>query len=173
MDIKFWLWVEGVREQSAQESKLWYDIFIYCNWVSTRWQGSVNLSKNSKEAAEYKWRNNAQNRKQTLWRKRAGVTGGRRQLYDEVNNSLSCIWESDTRKKIGTSDLVHRFSHKAGAVLLFQTVFIYKTSLRTRHGRKWDTDNAVALQYRVISRAHRTLLMSGLTSHAFMWERRK
>jgi hypothetical protein len=35
-------------------------IFIYCIWVSTRWQLSVNLYKNRKEAAIYKRRNNTQ-----------------------------------------------------------------------------------------------------------------
>jgi len=29
-------------------------IFIYCSWVSTRWQRSVNLYKNRKEAAIYR-----------------------------------------------------------------------------------------------------------------------
>jgi len=76
-------------------------------------------------------------------------------------------------KEIGTADLVRRFSHKICAVLLFRTVFIFKTSLRTRHGRKWHTDIAFALQHWVISRALRTLLMSDLTSHAFTWEQRK
>jgi hypothetical protein len=31
---------------------IWYDIFIYCNWDSTRWQWSVSLSKNKKETAQ-------------------------------------------------------------------------------------------------------------------------
>jgi len=34
------------------------DIFIYCKWVSTRWQWSVNLYKNRKETAINKRRNN-------------------------------------------------------------------------------------------------------------------
>jgi len=35
-----------------------YDmIFIYCNWISTRWQWSVDLYKNRKETAIYKKRN--------------------------------------------------------------------------------------------------------------------
>jgi len=29
-----------------------YDIFIYCNWVYTRWQWSVDLYKNKREAAQ-------------------------------------------------------------------------------------------------------------------------
>ena len=29
-------------------------IFIYCSWVSTRWQWSVNLYRNRKETAIYK-----------------------------------------------------------------------------------------------------------------------
>ena len=33
-------------------------IFIYCNWVSTRWQWLVNLNKNRKETAIYKRINN-------------------------------------------------------------------------------------------------------------------
>jgi hypothetical protein len=28
------------------------DIFVYCNWVSTRWQWSVDLCKHRKEAAQ-------------------------------------------------------------------------------------------------------------------------
>jgi len=32
---------------------MWYDmIFIYCSWVSARWQWSVNLCKNGKETAQ-------------------------------------------------------------------------------------------------------------------------
>jgi hypothetical protein len=39
-----------------------YDmIFIYCNWVSTWWQWSVNLYKNRKETAIYKRGNITQN----------------------------------------------------------------------------------------------------------------
>ena len=38
---------------------LWYGtIFIYCNWVSTRWQRSVVLYKNRKETVIYQRRNN-------------------------------------------------------------------------------------------------------------------
>jgi len=37
-----------------------YDIFIYCGWVSTRWQRSVELYKNRKETAIYKRRYNKQ-----------------------------------------------------------------------------------------------------------------
>jgi len=37
-------------------------IFIYCNWVSHRWQRSVDLYKNRKETVIYKRRNNTQNR---------------------------------------------------------------------------------------------------------------
>ena len=40
-------------------------IFMYCSCVSTRWQWSVNLYKNSKETAVYKMRNNTQNNTQT------------------------------------------------------------------------------------------------------------
>ena len=29
-------------------------LFIYCNWVSSRWQCSVNVDKNRKETAVYK-----------------------------------------------------------------------------------------------------------------------
>jgi len=29
-----------------------YDIFIYCSWVSTWWQWSVDLYKNRKETAQ-------------------------------------------------------------------------------------------------------------------------
>jgi hypothetical protein len=36
-------------------------IFIYCNWVSTRWQWSVNMYKNRKETDVYERRNNTQN----------------------------------------------------------------------------------------------------------------
>jgi len=36
-------------------------IFIYCNWVSTRWQWSVDLYKNRKETDIYRRRNNTQN----------------------------------------------------------------------------------------------------------------
>jgi hypothetical protein len=32
-------------------------IFVYCNWVSNRWQWSVNLYKNRKETAIYERRN--------------------------------------------------------------------------------------------------------------------
>jgi hypothetical protein len=40
----------------------WEDmIFVYCNWVSTRWQWSVNLYKNRKETAIYERRNNTEN----------------------------------------------------------------------------------------------------------------
>jgi hypothetical protein len=35
-------------------------IFIYCNWVSTRWQLLVDLYKNKKETAVYKRINNKQ-----------------------------------------------------------------------------------------------------------------
>jgi len=61
--------------RTALHWTIWYAmIFIYCNWVSTRWQRSVNWYENSKEIAVYKRRNNtqnnaksqnAQNRKQT------------------------------------------------------------------------------------------------------------
>ena len=37
-------------------------MFIYRNWVSTRWQRSVNLYKSRKETAIYKRRNNTQNK---------------------------------------------------------------------------------------------------------------
>jgi hypothetical protein len=39
---------------------IWYDIrvYFYCNWVSTWWQWSVNLYKNSKQTAIYKRKNN-------------------------------------------------------------------------------------------------------------------
>jgi len=40
-------------------------IFIYCNWISTRWQWSVDLYKSSKETAICKWRNNTQNNTKT------------------------------------------------------------------------------------------------------------
>ena len=45
-------------------------IFIYCNWISTRWQWSVNLYKNREETAIYRRRintktQNTQNRKHT------------------------------------------------------------------------------------------------------------
>jgi len=40
--------------------RMWYDIFIYCGWVSTRWQRSVDLYKNMKETALYKRRYNTQ-----------------------------------------------------------------------------------------------------------------
>jgi len=36
------------------------NIFIYCNWVPTRWQWSVNWFRNRKETAIYKRRNNTQ-----------------------------------------------------------------------------------------------------------------
>jgi len=36
-------------------------ILIYCYWVLTRWQLSVNFHKNKKETAIYKRRNNTQN----------------------------------------------------------------------------------------------------------------
>jgi len=36
-------------------------IFIYCKWISTRWQWSVNLYKNRKETAIYKRITNTQN----------------------------------------------------------------------------------------------------------------
>jgi len=32
-------------------------IFIYCSWVSTRWQWSVDWYKNRERKAIYKWRN--------------------------------------------------------------------------------------------------------------------
>ena len=35
---------------------------IYCNWVSTRWQFSVDLYKSKKEKAVYNRRNNTQNK---------------------------------------------------------------------------------------------------------------
>jgi len=39
-----------------------YDtIFIYCSWVSTQWQRSVDLYKNWKETAIYRRGNNTQN----------------------------------------------------------------------------------------------------------------
>jgi len=45
---------------------LGYDmIFIYCGWVCTRWQRSVDLYKNRKERAIYKRRNNTQSNKKT------------------------------------------------------------------------------------------------------------
>jgi len=40
-------------------------IFIYCNYVSTRWQWSVDLYKNKKETAVYKRRNSTQNNTKT------------------------------------------------------------------------------------------------------------
>jgi hypothetical protein len=52
-----------------------YDIFIYCNWFSTRWQRLVNLYKNGKEAATYKRRNNRQDNT------RAQNTQNRKQTY--------------------------------------------------------------------------------------------
>jgi hypothetical protein len=46
--------------------KILYDkIFIYCDWVSTRWQWWVNLYKNRKETGIYKRRNNTQNNTKT------------------------------------------------------------------------------------------------------------
>jgi hypothetical protein len=39
-----------------------YDIFIYCNWVSTQWQWYLILYKNRKDTAIYKWRNNIENK---------------------------------------------------------------------------------------------------------------
>jgi len=36
-------------------------IFIYCNWVSTRWQWCINLYKKRKETAIYERRKNSQN----------------------------------------------------------------------------------------------------------------
>ena len=45
---------------------IWYDmIFIYSNWVSTRWQWSVNLYKNRNEIDIYISRNNTQNNTKT------------------------------------------------------------------------------------------------------------
>jgi len=35
-------------------------LYLYCSWVSTRWQWSVNLQKYRKETAIYKKRNNTQ-----------------------------------------------------------------------------------------------------------------
>ena len=49
---------------------IWYDIFIYCNWVSSRWQWRVNLDKKRKETAIYKRRNNTQNNKKAQNRNR-------------------------------------------------------------------------------------------------------
>jgi len=45
-------------------------IYVYCNWVCTRWLRSVTLYKNRKETAIYNIQNNTnaqntQNRKQT------------------------------------------------------------------------------------------------------------
>jgi hypothetical protein len=43
-----------------------YDmIFIYCNWVSTRWQRSVDMYKNRKETAIYRRGNDVQNNTKT------------------------------------------------------------------------------------------------------------
>ena len=43
-----------------------YDmIFIYCNWVSTLWQRSVDLYVNRKETAIYRRGNNTQNNTRT------------------------------------------------------------------------------------------------------------
>jgi len=44
---------------------IWYDIFIYRNWVSTRWQWSVSLHKKRKEKATFKRRNKTQNNTRT------------------------------------------------------------------------------------------------------------
>jgi len=41
-------------------------MFIYCNWVSTRWQWSVDLYKNRKETAIYMRRNNTRNITQNI-----------------------------------------------------------------------------------------------------------
>jgi len=47
-------------------TNLRYDmVFIYCQWVSTRWQRWVDLYKNRKETAIYRRRNNTQNNKKT------------------------------------------------------------------------------------------------------------
>jgi hypothetical protein len=40
-------------------------VFIYCGWVSTRWQWLVDLYKNKKETAIYKRRNNTQSNTKT------------------------------------------------------------------------------------------------------------
>ena len=45
---------------------IWNDtIFIYCNWVSSRWQRSVNLCKHRKETAIYKRINSTQHNTKT------------------------------------------------------------------------------------------------------------
>jgi len=40
-------------------------VCVYCGWVSTRWQRSVDLYKNKKETATYKRRNNTQSNTKT------------------------------------------------------------------------------------------------------------
>jgi hypothetical protein len=92
--------------------------------------------------------------------KREGLTGGRRQLHNEVHNSLKFYMRKWHEKKIGNTDLVRRFSHKVCAVL-FPTVFKFRTFLRTRHSRKWDINIVVSLKCGVISRAHWTLFHVG------------
>jgi hypothetical protein len=55
-----------MRRAIVNKYDLIYDmIFIYCNWISTRWQWSVDLYKNTKETAICKWRNNTQNNTKT------------------------------------------------------------------------------------------------------------
>ena len=54
----------------AQCSNVRYDmIFIFCSWVSTRWQRSVDLYKNRKETAIYKTRNSTRNNTKSQNRK--------------------------------------------------------------------------------------------------------
>jgi len=56
-----------------------YYIFIYCNWVSTRWQRSVGLYRNRKGTAIYKRRNYSQNST------KAHITQNRKQSYKQEN----------------------------------------------------------------------------------------
>ena len=72
-DAALWIWAVGnvsekravsiFRQRGEMVIDIWY-LFIYCNWVSTRWQWSVDLYKNMKDAAqkEKNTQNNTKNR---------------------------------------------------------------------------------------------------------------
>ena len=64
---------------------------IYCKWVSTQWQRSVNLYKNGRETAVYRRINNTQNN--TI----ARYTPNRKQIYETKETNIICILKNINR----------------------------------------------------------------------------
>jgi hypothetical protein len=80
----------------------WYDIFIYCSWVSTRWQWSVDLYRNRKETSQKEKQYTKQYKNNTKTRN----TQNRKQKYQRkykhkrsIKKSKSSNWAVTNRSK--------------------------------------------------------------------------